>query len=494
MTQGEAHWSKDFVEHLRTVHFSLIILCVGLLIVTNTERDTTARRAKAQLDQINTVASQISASAFDRYCQERRRAPRSPVVDEPAGSNKIDLSQPLILKTTHPERRSETVYFRIEPECSLQDIQPITADNAKIPGARVGGLLYTTLQQESGRKHLMDVLRQRPQTLADFVAEWELLNHRLFLTIPTSLDAQIGAVTSSSVADEPDGIGKPDRRYKLYTPDQLGPIEAQSGLPMEMFVAPAKPYAGDRADIGRSFPENLFFYVGPGGYVRIKSFATVPLDGFFYLVDRLPESQRTSWRQGTFAEAFPDLNTITKDRQAASFKVWDQALRDEIDRTSDSFEAFGLKIPAQATTLWGLALILGVQLYMLTHLIELTRKIDIADPGWEVAWIGIYQHRLARIIFFASAIVLPPLTVLLIAHKGVALTVDTTRSAVIQTWGTMIVGGLISGIIALITSGRLPQRGAAPSVAAPATSAPASAGAIDAAPTTASDAPAPPEI
>jgi len=474
---GEAHWSKDFVEHLRTVHFSLVILCVGLLVVTNTGRDTTARRAKAQLDQINTVASRISASTFDRYCQERRKAPRSPAVDEPAGSIRIDLSQPLILKTTHPEKSRETIFYRIEPECSLQDIQPITADNAKIGGARVGGLLYTTLQQESGRQHLMDVLRQRPQTLADFVAEWELVNHRLFLTIPTSLDGRIGPVNSPMVGEDPDALGKPDRPYSLSTADQLGAIEKASGLKMDMLVAPMKPYAGNRADLGPSFPENLFFYVGPGGYVRIKSFATVPLDGFFYLVNQLPESQRTSWRQGTFAEAFPDLNTITKDRQAATFKVWDQALRDEIDRTSDAFEAFGLKIPAQATTLWGVVLVLGVQLYMLTHLIELSRKIELADPGWEVAWIGIYQHRLARIIFFCSAIVLPPLTIFLIAHKSITLSMNTTQSALIEAWATMVVGGLFSIMIAVITAGRRPQRGAAPPSAAPAaeTAAPASA-------------------
>jgi hypothetical protein len=91
---------------------------------------------------------------------------------------------------------------------------------------------------------------------------------------------------------------------------------------------------------------------------------------------------------------------------------------------------------------------------MLTHLIELTRNIDVADPGWEVAWIGIYQHRFARIIFFCSAIVAPPLTVFLIAHKSVTLSVNTTRSALIEAWVTMIVGGLISVIIALITLSR----------------------------------------
>jgi hypothetical protein len=305
MTQpsSDAHWSKDFVEHLRTVHFSLVILCVGLLVVTSTERDTTARRAKEQLDQLTRVSVQISASTFDQYCTERRNGPRSQAVDPPAGSIKIDLSQPLILKTTSPERPHEEALYRLEPECSLLDIQKMTPENAKIPGARVGGMLHTTVLQESQRVHLMDVLRQRPQTLAEFVAEWELLNRRLFLIIPTSLDTKFGQPKSAFVADEPDNLGKPDRPYTIYTPEQMATANSHDGLPMTMFVAPMKPYDGDQADLGAAFRENLLFYDGPGSYVRIKSFATVPLNGFFYLVNELPESQRTMWKQGTFAEA-----------------------------------------------------------------------------------------------------------------------------------------------------------------------------------------------
>ena len=150
--------------------------------------------------------------------------------------------------------------------------------------------------------------------------------------------------------------------------------------------------------------------------------------------------------------------------------MWDDALREEINRTSDAFEAFGLKIPAQATTLWGAVLILGVQLYLLTHLIELTRKIDAADPGWEVAWIGIYQRGLARVLFFCSAILLPPITVFVVGYKAVTLSTNITRSVEIQAWLLMIVGGLISIIVAAITARCLPQKSipAADEIAPPA--------------------------
>jgi hypothetical protein len=40
-----AQWPKDFVEHMRTVHFSLVVLCCGLIIATYAERDSAPKRA-----------------------------------------------------------------------------------------------------------------------------------------------------------------------------------------------------------------------------------------------------------------------------------------------------------------------------------------------------------------------------------------------------------------------------------------------------------------
>lgn len=59
MSQGNVfHWSKDFVEHLRTVHFSLTIVAVALIITgTNTESQKTAK-AFTQVHQISQLSRQ----------------------------------------------------------------------------------------------------------------------------------------------------------------------------------------------------------------------------------------------------------------------------------------------------------------------------------------------------------------------------------------------------------------------------------------------------
>ena len=48
----QSHWSKDFVEHIRTVHFTLLLVA-GVLIITAGETDySRLKRALTQLQQI----------------------------------------------------------------------------------------------------------------------------------------------------------------------------------------------------------------------------------------------------------------------------------------------------------------------------------------------------------------------------------------------------------------------------------------------------------
>jgi hypothetical protein len=49
------HWSKDFVEHLRTVHFALIAVCVGLIALSLAHPAGPLEMALKQLQGIKQV-------------------------------------------------------------------------------------------------------------------------------------------------------------------------------------------------------------------------------------------------------------------------------------------------------------------------------------------------------------------------------------------------------------------------------------------------------
>src|SRR5690348_14051707 len=53
------HWSADFVEHIRTVHFALIAACLGLIGLVQFKKPLEVSTARRQLQDIK--------SAVDRW-------------------------------------------------------------------------------------------------------------------------------------------------------------------------------------------------------------------------------------------------------------------------------------------------------------------------------------------------------------------------------------------------------------------------------------------
>lgn len=66
-----------------------------------------------------------------------------------------------------------------------------------------------------------------------------------------------------------------------------------------------------------------------------------------------------------------------------------------------------MKFPAGQATVWGIIILLSVQLYLYLYLKQLNGKLGESDPGWDVPWIGMDTSRPARVIFLTTVLVLP---------------------------------------------------------------------------------------
>jgi hypothetical protein len=87
--------------------------------------------------------------------------------------------------------------------------------------------------------------------------------------------------------------------------------------------------------------------------------------------------------------------------------------------------------------------LLGVQMYFLAHLIELSKRLQPSDEGWEVAWVGVYNHGLARFIYFCTIAVLPAVSILALGKREL-LQVQTQR------WGSLSIRGASIDILNLL--------------------------------------------
>jgi hypothetical protein len=140
----------------------------------------------------------------------------------------------------------------------------------------------------------------------------------------------------------------------------------------------------------------------------------------------IKRSDKWALKKGlAFDDAFPELSSV-----GAAFEEMDilsavRILDAESKRQGDVFEALGLKIPADAAVRYGVLLILGVQLYLWIHLHEFGNRPE-HEEGFDVAWIGVYSSRSARVVFLLSLFVLPACAMLLLSLRGLSSSTQHT--------------------------------------------------------------------
>ncbi len=147
------------------------------------------------------------------------------------------------------------------------------------------------------------------------------------------------------------------------------------------------------------------------------------------------------WSPGSFVQTFPDLAALSDGLGALQPEQIAKVLRNLRERTGKEVEVSGLKLPLEVITRWGLIVILAIQLYFWIDLRNFLAKA--VTPGMlDVPWIGLYPDRLSHSVFWASAIVLPVLTVCFLVLKGILG---------VEGWGHRLFFGTLSGAGALIS-------------------------------------------
>jgi hypothetical protein len=94
-------------------------------------------------------------------------------------------------------------------------------------------------------------------------------------------------------------------------------------------------------------------------------------------------------------------------------------LGDNPARNSDVFEAFGMKFPADQITVWGLLIVVSVQLYFFVYLRQLSGKLKTNDPGWDAPWIAMDQSRTSTLVVFLTFVILAPTAIISLARQAV---------------------------------------------------------------------------
>lgn len=386
-TLQTGHWSKDYVEHLRTVHFALVAISLALVVLSTSWRTTDLVTADGQLRDI------------------------------------VEL-----LRTWKKDWASNVVYealantnlpYQIFPLQSSLRLRLDDEDLTQVLGLKFRGVNWTINDEAddirgafggAGYAHVPAILVDASGSLQWFHQFWNTLAKKdLVVKVPT----QLGREAIVSIYDE--GLGM--RRLSAPVVSDSGKVD--SDLTME-FMAPGSTMTADVTPES-ALAHGYYFDLFQPQKDKLPYSIAIPAERFYSVrVDfqSVFINRFRSWKHGSYEYSFRALNDITRDYETLNVDTILKIIESEKARAGDSFEAFGVKFPAEGTTRWGILVVISIQVYFWLHLQELAKKLGPRDEGWEVAWIGVYHSFIAKLVFGLSAFFLPVLAVLSLAVRA----------------------------------------------------------------------------
>ena len=404
--RNSPHWSADFVEHIRTVHFSLVGVCLALIGVVQFQKPPDVTTAQSQLQEITKAIEAWDSGAI--------------VID---ATNRVGVSSfPSMFGPVNG--KLENAFYVDNHICVM-----LGATAILLPAS--SGADKHLIPQNAWAAELV----KKPSSLREFRDFWD--QKPIVLSF-----GGINPVGDKILIARRNGR---DEVLKYH----LGKIDFSSGS----FETPNISMADKKQE--QSIADLL--HVSPATFVLSwdvgEDKALLPAPISQTALDFQPALIRTHpyWKLGAFSDSFSDLDKATAKIQGKSFEAISSELQGEASKPkTDSFEVFGVKFPVEKATRWGILLIVGIQLYLWIHLHELSPKLKEGDAGWDVAWIGVYRSVPARMLFVASTALLPVVTIGVLGNNAL-------REASALVWAIYITAFLASLLLAYLIARTVPR-------------------------------------
>src|ERR1700733_5653847 len=380
-----AHWSKDFVEHLRTVHFTLIALCLGLIVLSLFPNRSILTRGRDQLTQIFTAVNDwdgnvLSIAADDSPEIQEFNRYFTPVISPYHGVSLMNSD------------KDEDIDFGMPPFTVNKYVTVVSKHETMtflplLNAPRYWRILDLDFPPELAQSHIQNGhLRfaseelPKPKSIREFHLLWDWsLNHAYVIlpSLPESCTAnwrRQEQIANCSVEPLPSSITSEDildgHKEQMYF----------------RFLKSGKDKAISFAGLDRLHGVEVNFPITESKRVRLDA-QQILIRRFSTHHEGEKTLDETFWKrkyQSPFDKAFRELTSVSEMFEEVDLKSAENILVAQADREGDAFEAVGMKVPAEVAVQFGVLLVLGVQLYMWLHLHEFGNRID-RDSGFDVA-------------------------------------------------------------------------------------------------------------
>jgi hypothetical protein len=391
------HWSKDFVEHLRTVHFALIAVAVGLAVLVFSSKEYNAVTALVQIEEIIDLKNNWSIAWMEEFGE-------SNISKKPNGLSGLDDF--------------------------LNDTLAVSWKNAGFNGI----IHWPNLKKPLGRDKFVNAEctfpkenwyqsgasadwspTKFPRTLGEFKVWWGRLDKSYVVYLPNDIDqnAPIEDTLQSREQEKTVIVGDFTANNDSQTPE----VKLQLSLDPDQDHGPASETKGQS-----------FSYLA---HIDALRALTIPIKSFAqYTVTRDTVSRHFhNLHAGEFEDTFADLSKASDTVSDLPLQDIKDFIHDDAVKGPEVFEIFGMKFPAGQATYWGIICLLSIQLYFFTYLRQLYGKLGPNDAGWDVPWIGMDSSKVAQSMFFVSLVPLPIATLVLLSYRRAHTLLSVLSSA-----------------------------------------------------------------
>lgn len=112
------------------------------------------------------------------------------------------------------------------------------------------------------------------------------------------------------------------------------------------------------------------------------------------------------WRPGKFNDTFPELSALTKNLDSLTIDQVSDLLKRDEEQARQSFEIFGAKFPSEILGIWGIVILLSIQLYQWLHLRNFI-YLNSSNEKIDFPWIALYRGFIPKVVTIFSACLLP---------------------------------------------------------------------------------------
>jgi hypothetical protein len=375
--------SKDFLEQVRTVHFTLLAVCLTAVVIASSPSPARIIKANEQLSGIVAVKEGWRSNWLETSAEELARQ-HGECLDPPYEQN-----------SPYPQYRIGQWQFKAIIK-RRWDVKYKIADEQVASGDTTSPSIPA------------------PDNLRKFKDIW-------------NSSGELWCPSDKVPAKTGDQVFLWDPKYHNF-----GPPQGLSGPHLELLPLPqmknlkSKEFVWALTQNLRQGPDNGIEKRRPVALIQISNdawqwaiFTTVapknvgPIAVRSQIMKAFPGY---AWQSNDFENVFPELDQVAKELQRFDDPLdrLQTNLISEESAKKEPFQVFGIKFPIEGTTRWAVLLILAIQGYLWLHLNEYWRR---GAPKTDVAWIGVYPGSAPKVVSALTMLVVPVLVVVLLCVR-----------------------------------------------------------------------------